>query len=150
MTRRARIALTAGVLALTLVVMGAGFPAKTVPPKQWATGLCTAMGTWRTVAVDGADRLTATLSGTDTSLAETRDALAAYLEDVAGATARPPTTSRTSARRTRRTARRSSVAWSGSSGTSTRRWRSCTSGPSTSRPGTSGRHCARSGPSSAT
>ena len=34
MTRRVRTALTAGVLALTLVVMGAGLPAKGVPPKR--------------------------------------------------------------------------------------------------------------------
>jgi hypothetical protein len=87
MTTRARTALTAGVLALTLVVMGAGFPAKTVPPKQWTGGLCTSLDAWRSVAVDGADQLKASLSGTQqVSLKDARSALSAYLADVADAT----------------------------------------------------------------
>jgi hypothetical protein len=87
MTTRARTALTAGVLALTLAVMGAGFPAKTVPPKQWTGGLCTSLDAWRGVAVDGADQLKASLSGAQqVSLKDARRALAAYLADVADAT----------------------------------------------------------------
>ena len=43
MTRRSLQVLTGGVLALALVVMGAGFPAKTVPPKEWAKRVCTAV-----------------------------------------------------------------------------------------------------------
>jgi hypothetical protein len=88
MTTRARTALTAGVLALALVVMGMGFPAKTVPPKEWTGGLCTALDTWRGVAVDGADQLKMSLSAQQqVSLADTRTALADYLGDVSDATA---------------------------------------------------------------
>jgi hypothetical protein len=86
MTTRARTALTAGVLALALVVMGAGFPAKTVSPKQWTSGLCTKLDAWRSVAVDGADQLKSDLSGSDASLKDARTALVAYLGDVADAT----------------------------------------------------------------
>jgi hypothetical protein len=86
MTRRARTALTAGVLALTLVVMGAGFPAKRVPPKQWASGLCTSLDSWRSVAVDGADQLKAELSTGQVTLGDARTALVGYLGDVADAT----------------------------------------------------------------
>jgi hypothetical protein len=50
MTRRSLQVLTGGVLALALVVMGAGFPAKTVPPKQYAKSVCTAVRTWDTNA----------------------------------------------------------------------------------------------------
>jgi hypothetical protein len=88
MTRRARTALTAGVLALALVVMGAGFPAKRVPPKQWTGGLCTKLDAWRGVAVDGADQLKTELSGTQASLTDARTALVGYLGDVSDATAR--------------------------------------------------------------
>jgi hypothetical protein len=86
MTRRARTALTAGVLALTLVVMGAGFPTRTVPPKQWTGGLCTSLDAWRSVAVDGADQLKASLGDQQVSLQDARSALRAYLADVADAT----------------------------------------------------------------
>jgi hypothetical protein len=86
MTRRARTAVTAGVLALALVVMGAGFPAKGTPPKQWASGFCTALDAWRSVAVDGADQLKASLSGEQVSLADARTALVGYLGDVADST----------------------------------------------------------------
>jgi hypothetical protein len=86
MTRRARTVLTAGVLALTLVVMGAGLPAKTVPPKQWTGGLCTSLDTWRAVAVDGADQLKASLGGQQVSLKDARSKLSAYLADVADGT----------------------------------------------------------------
>jgi hypothetical protein len=87
MTTRARTALTAGILALTLAVMGAGFPAKTVPPQQWTGGLCTKLDAWRAVAVDGADQLKSELSGTQVSLADARTALVSYLGDVSDATA---------------------------------------------------------------
>jgi len=86
MTRRVRTAITAGVLALTLVVMGAGFPAKSVPAKQWAGGLCTSLDAWRSVAVDGADHLKASLGAEQVSLKDARSALRAYLADVADAT----------------------------------------------------------------
>jgi hypothetical protein len=86
MTRRARTALTAGVLVLTFVVMGAGFPTKPVPPKQWTSGLCTTLDTWRNVAVDGADELKASLDSEQVSLDDARTELTAYLGDVADAT----------------------------------------------------------------
>ena len=97
MTRRARIALTAGMLALTLVVMGAGFPAKRVPPKQWTGGLCTKLDTWRSVAVDGARQLSTELSGAQVSLSEARTALTrGTLPSVAWRTAISSTRRRTS------------------------------------------------------
>jgi hypothetical protein len=87
MTTRARTALTAGVLVLALVVMGAGFPARRVPPRQWTGGLCTSLDRWRNVAVDGAEQLKTDLSGTQVSLTDARTALVAYLGDVSDATA---------------------------------------------------------------
>jgi hypothetical protein len=38
---------TAGVLALALAVMGAGVPAKTVAPEQYAAGVCTVANEWQ-------------------------------------------------------------------------------------------------------
>ncbi len=46
MTKRSLHVLTGSVLALSLVLMGAGFPAKTVAPKQYAKSVCTAIRSW--------------------------------------------------------------------------------------------------------
>ena len=86
MTRRTRTALIAGVLVAALLVIGAGYPAKRVPPERWATSVCTTVNEWVGTTEAGADRVKESLSGTHPNLRDVREALASYLGDTAHAT----------------------------------------------------------------
>jgi hypothetical protein len=86
MTRRTRTALVGSLLVGALILMGAGFPAQTVPASQWATGVCTTVNTWVTTTQTGADDLNVKLSGKTVSLRDIREALTGYLGDTAHAT----------------------------------------------------------------
>lgn len=86
MKRRTQTALIGSVLIAALLLMGAGFPAKKVPPKQWAIGVCTTVNDWVTATENGANDLNATLTGTNTKLRDVREALTAYLGDTAHST----------------------------------------------------------------
>lgn len=86
MTKRSRTALIGGVLVAALMLMGAGFPTKTVSPKQWATGVCTSVNDWVDATKTGASDLESSLTGTNPNLRDVRDALASYLRDTAHAT----------------------------------------------------------------
>lgn len=86
MSRRSLQVLTGGVLALALVVMGAGFPAKTVPPKKWANSVCTAVGDWVQGTQAGAAALQTKVAGQGTDIPKVKKALVAYLSATAKAT----------------------------------------------------------------
>ncbi len=86
MTRRSLQVLTGGVLALALVVMGAGFPAKSVPPKKWANSVCTAVGDWVQGTQDGATALQTKTAGSTGDLPKVKKALVTYLAATAKAT----------------------------------------------------------------
>jgi hypothetical protein len=86
LTRRSLQALSVGVIALSLVVMGAGFPARSVPPKQWAKSVCTAVGDWANGAQTGAQTLQTKTTGSDTSIPKIKKALVSYLSATASAT----------------------------------------------------------------
>ena len=76
MTRR--VPLGVGALAAALAVVGAGFPAQTVPPAEWVESLCTSLTTW-------ADDLAAARADnavTEGNLGDRRDALVSYLRQV--------------------------------------------------------------------
>ena len=78
MTRRSLHVLTVGVLAVALLVIGAGFPAKQVPPKHWAKSVCTAVGVWVRTAQSGASALNGQAS-TGSNLPSIKHGLVEYL-----------------------------------------------------------------------
>jgi hypothetical protein len=80
------MSVTAAVLVAALVVMGAGFPAKRVPPARFATGVCTAIGGWMKSLEDGAAGVRTSLSGTNPKLRDVRAALVDYLGSTVHAT----------------------------------------------------------------
>ncbi len=86
MTRRTLAALTVGVLALSIVLMGAGFPTKQVPPKHWAKSVCTAVGTWVEDARTGASALDRTAKTGSSDIASIKAALVRYLSDTVDST----------------------------------------------------------------
>ena len=86
MSRRTRTALIGGVLVGALLIMGAGFPTTKVPPKHWATGVCTAIGDWVNASKTGADQLNTALTGTRPKLRDVRELLSGYLGSTAHAT----------------------------------------------------------------
>ncbi len=61
MTRGARTAVTAAVVALAITVMGAGFPTKRVPPERFAGAVCTALSDFQGTAL-GSEVASMTLS----------------------------------------------------------------------------------------
>jgi hypothetical protein len=88
MSRRSLQVLTGGVLALALVVMGAGFPAKTVPPKKWANSVCSAVGDWVHGTQAGATALQTKVGSQGNDIAKVKKALVAYLAATAKGTTR--------------------------------------------------------------
>ncbi len=86
MPKRIRTVTTIGVVIAALVLMGAGFPSKHVPPKRWAAGVCTTVTDWVNTTKAGASDLNASLAGANTSLRDVRDALSGYMGDTAHAT----------------------------------------------------------------
>ncbi len=87
MTRRSLHLVTVGVLAVALLVMGAGFPAKQEPPKRWAKSVCTAVGSWVHAAQSGASALNGQAS-TSANLPNVKRGLVKYLGDTEDATHR--------------------------------------------------------------
>jgi hypothetical protein len=87
MSRRTRTGLAIGVLVATLAVMGAGFPAKRVPPAKFAKGVCTSVNEWVSTLQSGASKVKSSLSGPNPSLKKVRSVLVHYLGDSADATA---------------------------------------------------------------
>jgi len=73
-----RVPLGVGALVAALAVVGAGFPAQSVPPAEWVESLCTSLTTW------GDDLATARADNavTEGDLADRRDALVNYLRQV--------------------------------------------------------------------
>ena len=88
MARRTRTGLIGGVVVAALVLMGAGFPTKHVPPERWATRVCTTVTDWVDATQARADDLNASLTGTNPKLRDIRDGLARYLGFTAHATTR--------------------------------------------------------------
>jgi hypothetical protein len=86
MNLRKGTTLISGVVIAALLLMGAGFPTKGVPPKGWATDVCTAVNDWVNATKAGAADLDAQLSGTNPDLRDVRDALAGYMGETAHAT----------------------------------------------------------------
>jgi hypothetical protein len=86
-TRGARTAITAAVVALALTVMGAGFPTKQVPPEKFAGGVCTVMNDFQGTAL-GSDVVSMTMStmaGKGPSLRAIRRMSVRYYAEVAEA-----------------------------------------------------------------
>jgi hypothetical protein len=79
MTRRSLQVLTGGVLALALVVMGAGFPAKTVPPKQYANSVCTELNRWDAKMQSSQKTLQTKTTGIGTDFTKLKPVVVAYL-----------------------------------------------------------------------
>jgi hypothetical protein len=76
MTRR--VPLGVGALVAALAVVGAGFPAQSVPPTEWVDSLCTSLTTWGDdLAAARADNAV-----TEGDLDDRRDALVSYLRQV--------------------------------------------------------------------
>jgi hypothetical protein len=75
---RRRVPLGAGALAAAVAVVGAGFPAQTVPPEEWVQSLCTSLATWGDDLVAARDDNEVT----EGTLDERRDALVSYLQQV--------------------------------------------------------------------
>jgi hypothetical protein len=86
MNLRTRTALISSVVIAALILMGAGFPTKAAPPKQWATEVCTAVSDWVNATKAGAAELDASFTGTNPNLRDVRDALADYMGATAHAT----------------------------------------------------------------
>ncbi len=86
MNPRTRTAVVSGVVVAGLLLLGAGFPTKGVPPKQWASDVCTAVTSWVNTATTGGADLKASLAGTNPDLRVVRDVLVTYMGDTADAT----------------------------------------------------------------
>jgi hypothetical protein len=74
------------VLALSIVLMGAGFPAKHVPPKQWAKSVCSSVSTWVNDARTGATGLDQAATAGSPSIPKIKAALVHYLSNTADST----------------------------------------------------------------
>lgn len=86
MNRRMRTAFIGGVVIAAVVLMGAGFPTKGEPPKQWANDVCTSVNDWVDTTQAGAADLDTTLNSNNIGLRDVRNALVGYMGDVADAT----------------------------------------------------------------
>jgi len=81
-----RTGFVGGVVISALLLLGAGFPAKGVPPKEWATSVCTAVTDWVDTTKARAAALDTGLSAEGVTLRDVRDALVGYMGEVADAT----------------------------------------------------------------
>jgi len=73
-----RAPLGVGALVAALAVVGAGFPAQSVPPAEWVESLCASLTTWDDdLAAARADNAV-----TEGDLGDRRDALVSYLRQV--------------------------------------------------------------------
>jgi hypothetical protein len=86
MTKRSLQVLTVGVLALALLLMGAGFPTKTVTPKKWANTVCSSVGDWVKGTQTGATKLDKAIGGTGTDIPKIKKAVVGYLSATGKAT----------------------------------------------------------------
>jgi hypothetical protein len=86
MSRRTRSGLAIGVLVAAVAIMGAGLPAKRVPPPKFARGVCTSVQDWIGTLQTGANKVKTSLSGRNPSLKRVRAALVHYMGQSADAT----------------------------------------------------------------
>ncbi len=77
-----RVTVTAGALVVALLVMGAGLPAKTVPPEQYAAGVCTAVVGWQAAILGQGAAAADVQMPRKPRLADARRALVAQLDDL--------------------------------------------------------------------
>lgn len=73
-----RVPLGAGALVAAVAVVGAGFPAQSVPPAEWVQSLCTSLTTWGDDLTEARDDNVVTEGNLDAR----RDALVSYLRQV--------------------------------------------------------------------
>jgi len=81
MNRRTRSALVGGVVIAALLLMGAGFPAKTTPA-HFVDELCTSVSDWATATRAGSEELDTKIKRAK-SLRQVRNLLAEFLGDTA-------------------------------------------------------------------